>query len=37
VPPRAGDPIEAYLAYVIDAYYGCAMRHDALVTFADRG
>lgn len=34
--PQAGDHYEQYLAMVIDLYYECAMRHDALAAFAGR-
>ena len=32
--PDEGEAIEPYLAYVIDEFYRCAIRHDALVDFS---
>lgn len=34
--PAVDEPFEQYLGYVIDRYYECVMRHDALVAFNNR-
>lgn len=31
--PKEGEGVEAYITYLIDRYYDCALRHDALVQY----
>ena len=32
--PKKGDPYEVYISYLLDSYYDCALRHDALVKWS---
>lgn len=34
--PETGEHHESYLAYVLDLFYDCAMRHDALVNYTEK-